>query len=189
MLKPSFDNLRNKHVIVTGLPKSGTSLIADILHCDLAISMGTSFAAPLPGTSSFEFEDEVVSAMLTQAYIYEWKHARVHAQYKSYYMRRASLAKSQRAWGLKSPLALIYNHDIRRDDSIVIKTKRDPMKSFSAIAAKEGNDEAKRILSKLITDCTIAWPHMKADIVVDFDERPFDRIQLREFLTSELQKL
>lgn len=185
MIKPSLDQ-----ILVTGLPRSGTSFVTEILHCDLGYDMALTMNAPMPGKSFLEYEDAEFGQFLMKCWMTGHPPSKVEKWAKMYFDKREERSRSKIGYGVKSPFILLYPFeviDFKR--SIVIKTRRSPLLSLKSINNLGLNHAQFDIMTRLFRACEETWRYVKADIVVDFEEKDFNRGDIREFLTLEILRV
>lgn len=165
-------DLSNKIIIVTGLPRSGTSFIAKTLHCELGVDMGTEFYAPWPGRDDCDYEDLMINKLLIQYY----QQGRYSLSDRTSTLRRAAMdyyalrRKNKRGmyYGFKSPMYLIFNDAIRPKDVFVIKTQRPLAKCLKSVRNLPITETQQNKVQSVIRHAHSVWSSVEADVVIEY---------------------
>lgn len=174
------------HIIVTGLPRSGTSFVTNVLHNDLRIRMANTIGAPIVGKGFIDFEDLEVGQYLIKAWSEKTPYPKVARFIETYRERMYSQYSQAPYWGFKSPFVLMFPFECIEKRSIVIKTKRDPRLSTKSLNNLQLTPTMFGLMKRVLSDCEEHYRYINADIIVDFDERDFNRGGIRDYLRSEL---
>ncbi len=169
-------------IIVTGLPRSGTSFIAKTLHTELGVEMGREFRAPWPGRDDFDFEDtDFVWCMQVD----EDKDI-VNLVCHAYFLTREQESLSP-LFGVKTPFALKYLPELPAEATI-IKTLRDPIKCHESVGRLPLDDEGKQRVHELIDVCHENYDQIKADYVIPYENTEERHWQIKEILKVIVQE-
>lgn len=153
-------------ILVTGLMRSGTSLIARQLH-ELGIPMGSKMRFPLMRDNSqldwedVDFTDNCLSALIGKI------DTRQLERFFYYYIGTRK-KKDLDPWGVKSPFVLPYINlfkDCAKDTVKIVLTERDVDQTFKSIRRQtilEGPEEIQKLL--------LPFRDPDADLIVKIEE-------------------
>jgi len=157
--------LSNNPVIVLGIPRSGTSYIAKVLHADMGIEMCRSVTAPYPGRDDFDWEDlELQNQLVVSINMDE-----VYSAHKfKIYLSKRREAKRAHYWGVKSPLLCMYPNVIPKD-AFVILTKRNLHDCIRSVNKLPINVEQKKRVLAIQDTCRKSLFAIKPNLTLDVD--------------------
>ncbi len=155
-------------ILVTGLMRTGTSLISRQLHL-MGVPMGTVMRFPLSQSNGQEDWEDVAftDLMVNRAGQLDTRDRKAFlADIRLYADRRQ---KEHSIWGMKSPFALPFVKDIREvlgDDLRVVLTSRNLTQTYDSLR-KQLCLPGIEVLQDVLLE---ALPGVKSDIVIDIEE-------------------
>src|SRR3990172_3947832 len=153
-------------VLVTGLMRTGTSLVAKQLH-ELGIPMGTVMRFPLlRENAQLDWEDADFTDKCLATLKGDIRKARLRVFFNSYLRRR-----SGEVWGVKSPFLYPYVELFKTEAASlgktvkVVMTTRPVHATFESIRNQTTSDEPIQIQRILMT-----YPIPEADLIIPIEE-------------------
>lgn len=178
-----------KPIVVTGLPRSGTSLVTEILHREFGYQMATTIAMPRGGNWFFDFEDLEINTKLASIYFSAKSPQIKRLLAKDLLFRYDHKRHSDRIpWGFKSPFMMFYLNELP-SNYITIKTKRNELDCKASLRKNVLRVDEFNLISTVQSAAIDIYKDVKTDIVVDVDGLDFDKLKIKEFLSTQLEKL
>lgn len=156
-------------IVVTGLMRSGTTLVSRQLH-RMGVPMGTTMRFPLPTEvcqedwEDIEFTDLMLDRM-TGKTADSW----LNCQVRGYAQKRSVVP----VWGVKSPFLLPYVNLFKEavDDEVrVVQTRRSIPDTFESMERQLINPQTLESVKALQRMLIPALDNVQPDLVIDIEE-------------------
>jgi uridine kinase len=173
-------------IAVTGLMRTGTSAVTEILHTELGVPMGTLMRFPLQNDyAHLEWEDEMFSSNLLA-------HLLTESFDIDHFFRDYISSRQGEVWGAKSPFLLPYidefveagedaGHEVR-----IVQTAREIDQTIESLKR-----QAAQYLENVVEIQKLLIPHIqhsgnRADLIVPFSMIRYNRTLVKSQLKGLL---